>query len=590
MAENEGPGSVNFKVTPPNFDVTTAPQEELDTYGIPRWPDPVNEPDAFARWTRAFPKGFKLIKPELRRNPDRRHGPVLLASAAAGTTNIWSGAVVTPPTGKTFASVEASWTVVPVWAEDAGTYYMSSWIGIDGYGGVDVLQAGIEHDVTEPGAKTNYYLWYEWFPDVEIQIQNLKVKPGDEIHCTVTSKSTTSANVIIGTNLLGVSIDFQAPAGTTLQGNCAEWIVERPTVNNSVTTLPHYHTVWFGSTYAYDGSSILYDLSSNLTLVSMVDGAQTVSVPAEMDRGDLLVSYATLWQAAFQANTGDLWISGNEANPGDMHLGMMKGTSPSITAIPGVGWQAAFQANTGNLWVVGTDPRGDMQLGMMKGTSPSITALTPLGRQPLWQAAFQANTGNLWVVGTDPRGDMQLGMMAGTSPSITAPPVPGGGWEVAFQANTGNLWVVGTDPRGDMQLGMMAGTSPSITALSGGGWEVAFQANTGNLWVVGTDPRGDLQLGMMAGTSPSITALSGGGWEVAFQANTGNLWVVGTDPRGDLQLGMMAGTSPSITALSGGGWEVAFQANTGNLWVVGDDDRGDMKLGMMAGTSPSIAR
>ena len=105
----------------------------------------------------------------------------------------------------------------------------------------------------------------------------------------------------------------------------------------------------------------------------------------------------------------------------DMSLGMMAGTTPSITALPGGGWQAAFQANTGNLWVIGTDNRGDMGLGMMAGTSPSIVA-TPDGH---WQVAFQTNTGNLWVVGKDNRGDLQLGMMNGTSPSIT---MLGGGW------------------------------------------------------------------------------------------------------------------------------------------------------------------
>jgi Peptidase A4 family len=312
MAQNESPGPVSFKVTPPDFDVTTAPQEELDSYGIPHRPDPVTEPDAFARWSRAFQQGFQLIQPELRRNPDHRHKPVSLVNEAAGTTSTWSGAVITPPAGKTFASVYAGWTVVPVWAYDAGTYHMSSWIGIDGYGGNDVLQAGIEHEVTEPGGKTTYYLWYEWYPDYEIQITNLNVKPGDEIHCTITSKSTTSASVVIGTNKLGVSINFNAPAGTTLQGNCAEWIVERPDVNNVPATLPHYQTVWFGSIDAYDGGGTVYDLGSNLTLLSMVDGAQTLSVPAEMDRSDLLVSFAALWQAAFQANTGNLWVAGTQ--------------------------------------------------------------------------------------------------------------------------------------------------------------------------------------------------------------------------------------------------------------------------------------
>jgi hypothetical protein len=245
-------------------------------------------------------------------------------------------------------------------------------------------------------------------------------------------------------------------------------------------------------------------------------------------------------------------------------------------------YEVAFQANTANLWSVGWDPKGDWALGLMEGTSPSITRLSGGG----YQVAFQANTGNLWVVGSQGGGDTGYGMMRGTSPAIAG--LANGGYEVAFQANTGNLWTVGSDPRGDWKLGMMGGTSPAITALPGGGYEVAFQANTGNLWTVGSDPRGDWKLGMMGGTSPAIIALPGGGYEVAFQANTGSLWTVGADQRGAWNLGMKGGTSPAITALPGGGYEVAFQANTGNLWTVGADQRGDWSLGMREGTSPSI--
>jgi hypothetical protein len=294
--------------------------------------------------------------------------------------------------------------------------------------------------------------------------------------------------------------------------------------------------------------------------------------------------------AAFQANTGDLWITGRGYNPGDMKLGMMPGTNPSITLLPNGGWQAAFQSNTGNLWIVGTqDNRGDTKLGMMKGTSPSITALPDGG----WQAAFQANTGNLWVVGTkDDRGDTGYGMMKGTNPSITA--LPDGGWQAAFQANTGKLWIVGTDDdRGDMNLGMIAETTPSISAAgAGNGWQAAFQASTGNLWIVGTeDNRGDMQLGMMKGTSPSICGLADGSWQAAFQANTGHLWVIGSKVNlGDLKLGMMAGTSPSIVSLVEQNWQVSFQANSGNLWTVGTlDNTGDQKLGMDKTTSPCVS-
>jgi hypothetical protein len=37
-----------------------------------------------------------------------------------------------------------------------------------------------------------------------------------------------------------VSIAFSAPAGTTLQGNSVEWIVERPEVNSGLATLTNY--------------------------------------------------------------------------------------------------------------------------------------------------------------------------------------------------------------------------------------------------------------------------------------------------------------------------------------------------------------
>ncbi|MBV9600097.1 MAG: hypothetical protein JOZ87_25010 [Chloroflexi bacterium] len=135
--------------------------------------------------------------------------------------------------------------------------------------------------------------------------------------------------------------------------------------------------------------------------------------------------------------------------------------SPGSVVVTFSGVEAAFQANTGNLWIVGTDNRNDMGLGMMAGTSPSIAALPGGG----WQAAFQANTGNLWIIGTDNRNDMGLGMMAGTSPSIAA--LPGGGWQAAFQANTGNLWIIGAGSEGgNTDLGMLLHSSPRIAAVS----------------------------------------------------------------------------------------------------------------------------
>ena len=187
-----------------------------------------------------------------------------------------------------------------------------------------------------------------------------------------------------------------------------------------------------------------------------------------------------------------------------------------------------------SLWVTGTLGTQDLDLGMMRDTSPSITAV-PGGHQ----VAFQANTGSLWTTGALGTQDLGLGMMPGTSPSITAVP---GGYQVAFQANTGSLWTTGALGTQDLGLGMMPGTSPSITAVPGG-YQVAFQANTTSLWVTGAQGTEDKRLGMLTETSPSIATVAAG-YQVAFQANTTSLWTTGALGTQDTHLGMMRDTSP----------------------------------------------
>ena len=302
-------------------------------------------------------------------------------------------------------------------------------------------------------------------------------------------------------------------------------------------------------------------------------------------------------EIAYQGATGSLSTAGS-AGSSNLNLGMMKGTSPSIAALPSGGYEIAFQANTGSLYSVGADGApsvGSWNLGMMKGTSPSIAALPSGG----YEIAFQANTGSLYSVGADGApsvGSWNAGMMKGTSPSIAA--LPSGGYEIAYQGATGSLSTAGSAGSSNLNLGMMKGTSPSIAALPSGGYEIAFQANTGSLYSVGADGApsvGSWNLGMMKGTSPSIGALPSGGYEIAFQANTGSLYSVGADGApsvGSWNAGLMKGTSPSIAALPSGGYEIAFQANTGSLYSVGADGApsvGSLNLGMMKGTSPSIA-
>ena len=74
-------------------------------------------------------------------------------------------------------------------------------------------------------------------------------------------------------------------------------------------------------------------------------------------------------EVAFQGSNGDLWITGSHGT-GDAHLKMMPGTSPSIDD----GGEVALQGKNGDLWIwkLGSSAV-DLGLGMMAGTSPSIS-------------------------------------------------------------------------------------------------------------------------------------------------------------------------------------------------------------------------
>ena len=81
----------------------------------------------------------------------------------------------------------------------------------------------------------------------------------------------------------------------------------------------------------------------------------------------------TAGAAALQANTGDLYTYTSDGGSAHITLGMMRGTSPSITALPNGGYAVAMQANTGDLYTYTNDGSSQhVPLGMMSGTSPSI--------------------------------------------------------------------------------------------------------------------------------------------------------------------------------------------------------------------------
>jgi hypothetical protein len=247
-----------YELPPPGFNPLTAAPSLLLRYGFPTRPDAKTAPELRKRWEAAFSRPRTLITPEFHEVKGKYHGPAKrigkrghrkpgFFNIANATSTNWSGSVASPPLGHTFGWIQGQWTVPNPQAPGSGEFFASEWVGIDGAGSNDVLQAGTETDIFNIFFNARaIYAWWEWFPANEVAITNLPVSAGDTMYCLICGHST-NATVYMSNESTGVWTRFgiTAPKGTTLVGNSAEWIVERPTVNGSITSLADYKVEYF---------------------------------------------------------------------------------------------------------------------------------------------------------------------------------------------------------------------------------------------------------------------------------------------------------------------------------------------------------
>jgi hypothetical protein len=243
---------------PANFDPVTASDAQLDAYGFPPRPDAAKAPGAYALWQNVVTRPVTRIVPQLQATK-AVNGPVKDMSAGqaaangivGSTSGNWSGYVVSDKSNpfKADKTYIFATITVPVAREafgecSASAVHASQWVGIDGSGSNDVLQAGIKASATcKRGTTTaSYVAWYEWFPESEIDIRNFVLHPGDLVYVYVWNVSATEGHYFIENATTGKSssLAFKAPHGTSLIGDSAEWIVERPSIGGKDATLTNY--------------------------------------------------------------------------------------------------------------------------------------------------------------------------------------------------------------------------------------------------------------------------------------------------------------------------------------------------------------
>jgi hypothetical protein len=284
-----------FTPPPAGFDALRASDRELLVYGFPTRPDPTAQPDLHAKWAAIYAKPLQHITPSFRLQQNVTHGPghqnatdPRLVQHALSFNN-WSGAVASPPAGDTFSWVAGVWKVPaprsPAGRCDGDWYYSSTWIGIDGANGSqDVLQAGTEQDeqCVNGQVQQNLYAWWEWFPANSVAVDNFPVSVGDSISCLICAGSSTTAEVFLTNQTKNIHTAFgiTAPGTTSLIGNCAEWIVERPSVNNVLTQLPDYGEADFTESFAGTAKRATVNAGSATTAIMTDDFCNNISVGA----------------------------------------------------------------------------------------------------------------------------------------------------------------------------------------------------------------------------------------------------------------------------------------------------------------------
>lgn len=296
-----------FGSLPKGFDPLSATPRQLAAQGLPRRPDAVEEPQLHALWARTLERTKVWIEPEFEHLEQITHGPARIdvrravgaarrrtgkavddETIANATSGNWSGATVFAPAGKPYGFVGGQWTVPSPNTAADGAYYASEWVGIDGWNSGDVLQAGTETAITKTWlfSISQVYTWWEWFPAGEVKISNLPVTAGDVMYCLICADTTSHATVSFSNQSQGVGTRFAItpPSGTTLVGNVAEWIVERPTVGGKVANLTDYAACYFDE--CITGGSGRVDNLAGASLVTMTGtGGAHLSEPVkENDR------------------------------------------------------------------------------------------------------------------------------------------------------------------------------------------------------------------------------------------------------------------------------------------------------------------
>ena len=219
--------------------------------------------------------------------------PNQTADPASFKVSHWSGYIVASDIqnrSPVVSSVSASWTVPKIKPSENNTF-SGVWIGIGGYGEDTLIQTGTEQEYVN--GRVVYYAWYELLPDYLVRIPNVHVRAGDTVTASISliNENTNTWSIEIADVTRGQR--FKKTAVYNSSRLSAEWIVERPKVNGTITTLADFGNVTFTEcTATIEGNTRAISNFSYAQLVMYDQELQLVTVsPLNDDGSSFTVSY-----------------------------------------------------------------------------------------------------------------------------------------------------------------------------------------------------------------------------------------------------------------------------------------------------------
>jgi len=149
---------------------------------------------------------------------------------------------------------------------------MTEWVGIDGWGNNDLIQAGISEGVVS-GVGVEIQPWWEVLPSGMTNIPDMAVSPGDQITVTISEMNPEDWSIILKDDTTNVS--FTTTQAYTGPATSAEWIVEAPTFFAPVPLAPYSPAIAF-SGMGVGGSG------STLTAVTLIQHGVVAASPSPL--------------------------------------------------------------------------------------------------------------------------------------------------------------------------------------------------------------------------------------------------------------------------------------------------------------------